>query len=92
MLAKYQKLNSFSTSLGFGVGYKRHANDFTAAGEKILATDAPTSSVIGQGWEMKNQLAKSLQQLHYSKLVEFSIFSRNCRFEELDLNDYASIP
>jgi len=92
MLARYQKLNSFSSGLGFGVGSERLASAFTAAGAKILATDAPVSAVIGQGWETKNQHATSLQQLHYSELVDYSIFSKNCKFDALDMNDYASIP
>jgi len=92
MLSKHQKLNSFSSGLGFGVGSERLASAFTAAGVRILATDAPIASVLGQGWETKNQHATSLQQLHYPELVDYSIFSEKCKFEELDMNDYASIP
>ena len=91
VLADRGKLTPQSRGLGFGVGTEPLSSVFAHHGCTILGTDAP-ANVIDTQWISTRQHSNSLEGMHYSNIISFSLFKMRCMFMELDMNNHHEIP
>ena len=91
VLADRGKLTHGSRGLGFGVGTEPLSSVFAHHGCTILGTDAP-AKVIDAQWISTGQHSHSLDGMHHSNIISYSLFTDQCMFKELDMNSYDQIP
>jgi 2-polyprenyl-3-methyl-5-hydroxy-6-metoxy-1,4-benzoquinol methylase len=75
------------SGLGFAVGTEPLASFFCSLGASICATDIFTDIAIERGWVNKNQHAVGIESLNLRKLCSDELFSKNCTFRNVDMND-----
>lgn len=73
-------------ALGFGVGREPLPAYFASIGAEVLATDAPTSVIAGQGWDSIGQHAATLDALRQPHLISDTELARLVRFSPVDMN------
>jgi len=74
-------------ALGFGVGKERLPSYFAKLGMDVLATDAPPSTIEGQGWATTNQHAAGWEQIWRRGIVPRAKFEKHVSFEFVDMNN-----
>lgn len=74
-------------ALGFGVGNEPLPAFFARLGIGVLATDAPSATIAGQGWDTTNQHASSREQLWRPGIVNRESFEKCVSFAFADMNN-----
>jgi len=74
-------------ALGFGVGNEPLPAFFARLGMEVLATDAPSATIAGQGWDTTNQHASSREQLWHPGIVNRESFEKCVSFAFADMNN-----
>jgi hypothetical protein len=85
-LGRHLLLTPGSRLLGFGVGEEPLPSVFASFGAQVVATDAPSEVVAGEGWDSTGQHASELAQLHRPDIVPAEEFQRLVSFEPVDMN------
>ena len=74
-------------ALGFGVGNEPLPAFFARLGMEVLATDAPSATIAGQGWDTTNQHASSREHLWRPDIVDREGFEKCVSFAFADMNN-----
>lgn len=89
-LLKCDLIRRGNRGLGFGTGKEPLPSLLASYGLSIIATDAPTSIDLFQGWSSTNQHSSSLNDLYIESIVDRDIFLSNVSFQEVDMNNIPS--
>ncbi len=73
-------------ALGFGLGKESIPSVLAARGLEVVASDAPTELIEGQGWTNTNQHSHDVMDLHVPALVDEAAFRRQVSFRPVDMN------
>jgi len=86
VLSRYGKVQPGMRLLGFGVGCETLPAVFASLGAKVVATDAPTSTIANHGWQTTNQHASDLEALYRPHVLSHEQFQELVTFEAVDMN------
>jgi hypothetical protein len=78
------------TGLGFAVGREPLVAFFASLGVTVLASDLDVERAAKAGWVGSNEHAASLEILNERNICPPELFSRNVRFQEVDMNNFSS--
>lgn len=87
VLRQADLLRANKRGLGFGVGNEPIPAFLAKLGIDVLATDAPTAAIAGQGWDTTGQHASGREQLWRPDIVDRESFEKCVSFEFADMND-----
>ncbi len=73
-------------ALGFGVGREPIASLLAHYGLRVTATDAPFEMVRGGYWELNQQHARALEQMHVAEIVDAAAFRDRVALRPVDMN------
>ncbi|MBY0432044.1 MAG: class I SAM-dependent methyltransferase, partial [Rhodospirillales bacterium] len=86
-LRRHGVLVEGARGLGFGTGREPLPSVFAAHAVDVLATDAPSATIEGAGWDATRQHSTTLQDLHQETIVDKERFNRHVSFRAVDMND-----
>ncbi len=85
-LRKADLLRAEKRGLGFGVGNEPFPAFLAKRGIEVMATDAPSAIIAGQGWDTTGQHANSREQLWRPNIVDRESFEKHVSFAFVDMN------
>ncbi len=86
VLRKADLLHPDKRGLGFGVGNEPFPAFLAKLGIEVMATDAPSDIIAGQGWDTTGQHANSREQLWRPNIVDRENFEKYVSFTFVDMN------
>ncbi|MCA3349468.1 MAG: class I SAM-dependent methyltransferase [Roseomonas sp.] len=86
VLRKADLLRPDKRGIGFGVGNEPFPAFLAKLGIEVMATDAPSAIIAGQGWDTTGQHASSREQLWRPNIVDRESFEKYVSFTFADMN------